>query len=234
MRNHFINSALAAGVVLLTTAGVVAQDDTGLVTCQEDVERPRCGFSQMPIALDGLIVELDGRDLPFQRTQSALTFIDAAGRVWTAPKATLTDGASIPSLFVPMVGAPTSDTFLPAAVIHDAFCGIGNEDLEEYHSVSWEDTHRVFYDALIAGGTSPLRAKIMFAAVYLGGPRWDDPERMLDVAQDRLVQEMAWCIEFIERGDPSREELVEWMRSREELLIGPEHTEPNWDVLLAK
>ena len=30
----------------------------------------------------------------------------------------------------------------------------------------------MFYDGLLASGTSPLKARIMYAAVYLGGPRW--------------------------------------------------------------
>lgn len=31
----------------------------------------------------------------------------------------------------------------------------------------------MFYEACVAGGAAPTRAKLMYAAIWLGGPRWD-------------------------------------------------------------
>jgi len=36
----------------------------------------------------------------------------------------------------------------------------------------WRATHRVFYDALRALGVTASKAKLMYYAVYLGGPKW--------------------------------------------------------------
>ena len=84
----------------------------------------------------------------------------------------------------------------------------------------------MFHDALLAAGVAPTKAKAMFSAVYLAGPRWDDPARMLDaVTDDRLKEEMRLCLEFIVRENPSRAEIEAWMRERELALQGAEETE---------
>ena len=121
------------------------------------------------------------RKADFYPTANELKFVDSEKHPWIAPKGTLTDGASIPPVFVSVIGSPTSQEFVNAAAIHDAYCGIGNEKLPQYHTETWQNVHRMFYDALRVGGTSPKKAKIMFAAVYLGGPRWH-AQRRVDTA----------------------------------------------------
>ncbi len=135
----------------------------------------KCTFVNAPVALQPNPIRLIARPLPFFRTARPLAFIDARPRKWQAPEATLTDGASIPEVFVPVVGNPRSHTFINAATLHDAYCGVGNENLPEYHSDTWQNVHRMFYDALRVGGTPAKKAKIMYAAVYLAGPRWYTP-----------------------------------------------------------
>lgn len=134
---------------------------------------PVCRFFDTPVQLASDKVELEGRAYPFFPVSRPVSFVDARGYRWVAPQGTLTDGASIPPAFVSIVGQPTSREFRAAAALHDAVCGIGNEALPGFHSAPWEEAHRMFYDALRVGGTDERRAKIMFAAVYLGGPRWD-------------------------------------------------------------
>ncbi len=112
-----------------------------------------------------------------------LQFVDSEKKTWVAPKGTLTDGASIPPVFVAVIGEPTRKEFVNAAAIHDAYCGIGNDNLTQYHSDTWQNVHRMFYDALRVGGTPPKKAKIMFAAVYIGGPRWTPPRKPRSAAQ---------------------------------------------------
>lgn len=134
-----------------------------------------CAFFNAPLALLTTPIRLFLRKANFYPMASDLQFVDSAQKTWVAPKGTLTDGASIPAVFVTMVGAPTSKEFVNAAAIHDAYCGIGNDDLAQYHSDTWQNVHRMFYEALRVGGTAPKKAKIMFAAVYIGGPRWSPP-----------------------------------------------------------
>lgn len=135
----------------------------------------KCTFLNAPVALSGKPIRLKKRPLPFYRTTRPLEFVDARPRRWVAPKATLTDGASIPDIFVPLIGNPRSRQFIDAATLHDAYCGVGNESLPQYHADTWQNVHHMLYDALRVGGTPAKKAKIMYAAVYLAGPRWYMP-----------------------------------------------------------
>lgn len=140
-------------------------------SCQES-SQPICAFFNTPLTSLATPIRMMFHKENFYPTANDLQFADSENKIWVAPKGTLTDGASIPPVFVVMVGPPTSDEFINAAAIHDAYCGIGNDSLAQYHSDTWQNVHRVFYDALRVGGTPPKKAKIMFAAVYIGGPRW--------------------------------------------------------------
>lgn len=133
---------------------------------------PNCRFINGPVKLGKQSVRLPRRALTFFPTAEPLEFVDARGRNWQAPVNTLTDGASIPRLFIRMLGDPKSREFSNAAAMHDAYCGIGNEKGPKFHSRPWREVHRMFYEGLRVGGTDKTRAKIMFAAVYIGGPRW--------------------------------------------------------------
>ena len=93
--------------------------------------------------------------------------------VWQADKwedgnleSGLTNGASIPIWAQPIIGKPYDESYLKAAVIHDHYC------YEENRVRSWRDTHRMFYDALIDLNLNKTKAKIMYYAVYWGGPKW--------------------------------------------------------------
>ncbi|MEO0343218.1 MAG: DUF1353 domain-containing protein [Pseudomonadota bacterium] len=197
-----------------------------------DLSNPSCTFQGTPIALSDQPVRRI-RTSDFFATLQTVSFTDTKGLTWSAPIRTLTDGASIPALFHPLVGNPTDPEFLNAAVMHDAYCGIGNESGLAFRARSWEETHRMFYDALIASGVGPIKAKTMFAAVYLAGPRWNDAARdMSEVSAQRLYREMEWCIFWITRANPSRDEIITWMRKREAVLKSADHTPPNWDNLL--
>jgi len=105
-----------------------------------------------------------------------VTFTDEGGRDWTAPAGTLTDGASVPRLALPVSDGRFDTRFLKAAVVHDAYCQKDNMGRNPpFQSQTWRDTHRMFHAACLAGGTPRGRARAMFAAVWYGGPRWGDP-----------------------------------------------------------
>lgn len=96
--------------------------------------------------------------------KNKLRFTDPAGLVWEAKAGLVTDGASIPGVFQPFVGKPFEEVFIKAAVVHDHYC--------DRHVRPWRQTHRVFYQGLIEQGVSTAKAKVMYFAVYLGGPKW--------------------------------------------------------------
>lgn len=96
--------------------------------------------------------------------KNKLRFTDITGVVWEAKAGLITDGASIPGIFQPFVGKPFEEDFIKAAVIHDHYC--------DRHVRPWRQTHRVFYEGLITQGVSKAKAKVMYFAVYLGGPKW--------------------------------------------------------------
>jgi len=95
-----------------------------------------------------------------------LFFVDPDKFVWKAGKDDVTDGASIPSLFQPIIGGSFESDFLPAAVIHDHYTN-------RAHRVrTWRDTARVFYQAMLVKGVNVIKAKTMYFAVYTFGPHW--------------------------------------------------------------
>lgn len=77
-----------------------------------------------------------------------------------------TDGASIPGWAQPIIGSPFDPSYLKAAIVHDHYC------YKENHVRSWRETHRMFYDALVDLGVGVRKAKVMYFAVYFGGPHW--------------------------------------------------------------
>ncbi|WP_432727066.1 DUF1353 domain-containing protein [Variovorax sp. W6] len=98
------------------------------------------------------------------KVRNKLRFTDSSKLVWETDDGEDTDGASIPPIFQPIVGKPFEESFLKAAIIHDHYC--------VRHVRSWRATHRVFYEGLIDQGVPQSKAKLMYYAVYLGGPKW--------------------------------------------------------------
>ncbi|TNF19705.1 MAG: DUF1353 domain-containing protein [Rhodobacteraceae bacterium] len=174
--------------------------------------QPTCQFFFGPYLLANRPVRLPARDLAFYPLARRLGFVDSGNGRWVAPAGTLTDGASIPRIFISVIGDPRSREFANAAALHDAYCGVGNEDLPEYHSRDWRAVHRMFHDGLRVGGTDEIRAKIMFAAVWLGGPRWGDRGRDLSAG---AVARQRRALGFAEAGgDAGPEAAEEALRQR--------------------
>lgn len=104
----------------------------------------------------------DGRSM---KLINEFGYIDPNGKRWNVPKNTVVDGASIPRLFWTIIGGPYEGLYRNASVIHDYYCVVKTE--------SWQNVHLMFYNACITGGTKEIKAKIMYSAVYAGGPRWE-------------------------------------------------------------
>ncbi|MEO1610602.1 MAG: DUF1353 domain-containing protein, partial [Pseudomonadota bacterium] len=81
-----------------------------------------------------------------------------------APSGLVSDGASIPSFFWSMIGAPFSGPYRLAAIIHDRYC--------ETRERPWRQVHEAFYTASRAAGVPEAQAQLMYFAVYRFGPRW--------------------------------------------------------------
>lgn len=179
---------------------------------------PGVGFTLQEITLR----ETDGSNL-FELVDEKLVFVDAAGVEWLAPKGSLTDGVSVPRIALSLSDGRFGKKYLKAAVVHDAYCQSDNEERNpvQYRTKPWRAVHRMFREACIAGGTSRLRANIMFAAVWLGGPRWGDPERNLSlISDDTLETQFNECKQWIEENDPTIEELEAWMEERDAWMGG--------------
>lgn len=180
-----------------------------------------CFFRNSPVKLLPGAVKIAGRSNDFFPIAQELEFVDGRRQRWIAPRRTLTDGASIPQIFVPIVGDPTTPEFVNAAAVHDAYCGIGNEDGAMYHSKTWQEVHRMFYDTLVVGGTPTPKAKLMFAAVWLGGPRWQPLDGTPDLTMDRLpaalrMTAMRSTRDYIATAEPTLPQLIRYLRWKEE------------------
>lgn len=197
---------------------VSSQAPSGPVCAGQGSER--CQFVNGPVKLTQDPVKLATRRALFYPMADELDFVDGKADVWQAPKGTLTDGASIPRVFVKIVGNPTSKQFAQAAAIHDAYCGIGNENGAKYHTRPWPQVHRMFYDALRVGGTPEYKAKVMFAAVWLGGPRWGDWDRgLLDVSGGEKQKILLQAQDLIGAQNPSVDDLIGFLSQAEALAI---------------
>jgi Protein of unknown function (DUF1353) len=103
----------------------------------------------------------DGRRV---KTVEPFAFIDAASQRWDVPSGATVDGASIPRALWPFVGGPFEGKYRDASIIHDWYCDL--------RCRSWESTHLAFYEAMCASNVPISKAKLLYAGVYFGGPRW--------------------------------------------------------------
>ncbi len=212
--------SLTGCVTTTLQEALTAKSREAVASSCEGAEPGQCYVRNAPVKLLAQPVRLASRRAIFFPTAEPLVFVTRSGEPWIAPERTLTDGASIPPIFVPLVGNPDTPEFAVAAALHDAYCGIGNEQGDAWHAATWQRVHIMFHDALISGGTPDLKAKVMFAAVWLGGPRWDDPFRSLDgIAADKMQKVLADAIRYIDRTQPDLPELVLYLERRERELL---------------
>ncbi len=97
-------------------------------------------------------------------------YVDPLGRKWIAPKGHVIDGASIPRFAWTLIGGPFEGKYRDSSVIHDVGC--------DKRWASWQVVHEVFYMGMRTSGVEDWRAKVMYAAVYHFGPRWDKVVRV--------------------------------------------------------
>lgn len=135
------------------------------------------------------------------------TYIDPREIKWTADRGMRVDGASIPRPFWTLIGSPYRGKYRLASVVHDAYC--------VERTRTWEATHFMFYQAMMASGVAHLKAKAMYYAVYHFGPkwhvgqvkgydkRWSGPQEVRSIPME-TVNKVA---RFIARTDPTIKEI---------------------------
>ncbi len=126
-------------------------------------------------------------------------FVDDAQWVWSVPTMAQVDGASIPKFAWSILGSPFVGRYRKASVVHDWYCDIRTR--------GWKATHRMFYEAMRTSKVSGAKARIMYAAVYYAGPRWDvaaDYDAQLAevvAAETYSLEQPKLAVEQIERAD---------------------------------
>lgn len=108
-----------------------------------------------------------GGDGHTMKVLKPFAFIDKGTVRWSVPSGTETDGASIPKSFWTIMGGPFEGSYRDAAVVHDRYC--------DTRTRRWQDTHAMFYEAMLASGVAATRAWLMYKAVERFGPRWPEP-----------------------------------------------------------
>jgi hypothetical protein len=103
----------------------------------------------------------DGRKM---RLLSDFYYIDSRQVAWVAPAGTEVDGASIPQVLWSILGGPFEGQHRDASIVHDIECVRKKRP--------WHEVHYMFYEACRCGGVSESKAKLLYAGVYHGGPRW--------------------------------------------------------------
>lgn len=128
-------------------------------------------------------------------------FRDANGSEWWAPKGAKIDGASIPRVLWSTVGSPFTGDYRRASVVHDYYC--------ETKERPWQAVHRMFYEGVLAAGVPQRQAKVLYAAVYGGGPRWSpiagaEPGEpaFITITPDLSEKELRELETWIEAVDP--------------------------------
>jgi hypothetical protein len=119
----------------------------------------------------------DGRTFTLRKPYE---YDDAALRVWPVENGWVVDGASIPQAFWSIIGGPFEDRYRNASVIHDYYCDVKTR--------AWQDVHHMFYTAMRANAVNEIKAKIMFAAVWFRGPRWQRVASACSDQADKYVR----------------------------------------------
>lgn len=134
----------------------------------------------------------DGRHM---RLLDSFTYVDPSGEDWIVPAGATVDGASIPRAAWSLIGGPFEGRYRNASVVHDWYCDVRTRP--------WRDVHRMFLNGMLAAGVDEPTARLMYFAVYAGGPRWDDQaiannqvaieQKVAQLAQDPAPSVLQTC-----------------------------------------
>jgi len=158
-----------------------------------------------------VVVEwLDDPFVPKLKLREDFGFEDQAGKLWLARQGQVLDGASIPLVFRSLIGMPFVGDYRRASVVYDYYCQIMTEP--------WRNVHRMFYQASLTEGVGELDAKVMYAALYAAGLRWEMPGSSCFRSCHAAAPSLAWkpyaeeqdvkpVVEWIRQTNPALEEI---------------------------
>jgi Protein of unknown function (DUF1353) len=156
-RDYFVH--LLSAVAIALSANSVQAADLNISSCTS--------------CFHGLPLQLKAWPNPKSTTKKMLLrdlyFTDSRDVTWKTDKGYVTDGASIPTIFLRLLGGSRFEPdFLPASIVHDHYC--------DKHVRTWWDAAKMFYQGMVANSTPGAKARIMFYAVYVFGPHWGELE----------------------------------------------------------
>lgn len=150
---------IGLGVVVLVIVGIIGLAAAGLLDWGRADKAGEWGRFVAPPQITLLDNGVD-----IQLTED-FAYVDPRGRVWTAPKNSVVNGASIPRVFHTLVGSPLTGSYRNASIIHD----VGVDRMVD----PWEQVHLCFYEGCRCGGVPENKAKVLYAAVYYFCDRWE-------------------------------------------------------------
>ncbi len=129
------------------------------------------------------------------------SYIDSKGSEWKAPKGSIIDGASIPSLlWSKWIGTPFVGDYRKASVVHDVACEQKNRPHRE--------VHMMFYEACVCGGMSQKEAEKFYWAVRKFGPKWDQKGIVISKWDEQGIEQAKWDIIYLDTTkDQANEEM---------------------------
>jgi hypothetical protein len=107
---------------------------------------------------------LDDENGRLMRLTEDFGFRDKRGKIWTSESGSIINGASIPQAIWSITGGPYEGKHRNASIVHDTAC--------DEKTGTWQEVHTMFYEGCRCSGVPEVKAKILFWAVYHGGPRW--------------------------------------------------------------
>ena len=168
--------------------------------------------AELPKFEGRLVLEvLDDIELDHKlRVLEDFSFRDEHGRVWLAPAGAVIDGTSLPRTLRSIAELPPEAEFRKASVVHDYYSRARQE--------SWREVRRMLYGASLHEGLGPAEAKLVYAAAYAGGWRWEPRTsscyRSCHAAASMLVwqpdlnqAEFQPVVDWLRGADPSLEEI---------------------------
>ena len=180
-----------------------------------------CGACRGEVSVTHRAVRIEKTDLVVPGTETDLYLVKTevrfncpdVGGEWIAPAGILTDGASVPERALSLTGPPAGPRILRPAIVHDAYCQSSSKCEQYLRSRPCDLTHRMFYEACVCSGANPTEAYAWWAAVYVGGPRWDEQGNVLP----SLLDEASYAVISRLLRLPEKAPRSQWIKDGEEM-----------------
>ena len=121
----------------------------------------------------------DGTDDRKMSLLRDFSFTDPKKKVWSAPAASVIDGASIPRALWTIVGSPYTGDYRRASIVHDVACDQAGSDGKKRRAAD-----RMFFHACRAGGCSIWQSTVLYLGVRIGAAASDVPAWHAAVAME--------------------------------------------------